>query len=113
MNHIESEAVVERVLEREENDSVSRLFEILADERRRILVTILEEQTDPVESVALARLVAAREADVSTEAVPADVVDDVLLTLHHVHLPKMDRAGLLAFEPDDGVVSDVAVPSIG
>jgi hypothetical protein len=111
MEHTASEPAVARVLERDENASVSRLFEVLADERRRTLVAVLFDQTAPVDAVTLARHVAARTADVSPDAVPSEAVDEVHLTLHHVHLPKMAQAGLLTFDSEAGVVRNIALMS--
>lgn len=71
-------------------------------ERRRAVVTALESLDGPRERADLAREVAAREAD----GEPATgAVEEVAVALHHVHLPKLERAGLLEYDADEGTVS--------
>jgi hypothetical protein len=109
MVHTAAETAVERILGRDESASVSRLFDVLADERRRTVVAVLLEQTAPITVETLARRVAARDADASPANVPTADVDEVHVSLHHVHLPKMAQAGLLTYDAGDGVVRDVAL----
>lgn len=70
--------------------------------RRRTVLTILESRNGPQERDDLAREVAVREAggEPSSEA-----VEEVLATLHHVHLPKLEHARLVDYDADEGVVS--------
>ena len=109
MAHTAAETAVEQIFERGESASVSRLFDVLADERRRTVVAVLLEQTAPVTVDTLARHVAGRNSDVSPAEVPTADVDEVHVSLHHIHLPKMSQAGLLTFDADDGVVRDVTI----
>lgn len=75
----------------------SALHRLLASNRRRILLELLEEQPTPVDLEALAILVAKREAEVdSTE--PADL-DRIEMTLHHEHLPVLAQAGVVDYQP--------------
>lgn len=70
--------------------------------RRRAVLGILESRYGPQGRDDLAREVAVREAgeEPSTEA-----VEEVLVTLHHVHLPKLEHAGLVDYDADEGMVS--------
>ncbi|WP_459194495.1 DUF7344 domain-containing protein [Halosimplex sp. J119] len=70
----------------------------VTDRERRAVIDALESHTNPVARATLARDVAASEAS-------ADDVRDVEIQLHHVHLPKLDEAGLVDYDPDEGVVS--------
>lgn len=83
--------------------SVDELFEILSHERRRaVLATLSDHQSVAVES--LAADVAACESD-DSPAVPSEsLVDEVHVTLHHVHLPKLDDAGLVDYDRDEKTV---------
>lgn len=75
------------------------VLESLADDRRRTILSILVDCDSPLGQRDLARLTAARECDVSASDVSPNVVDDVVASLHHIHLPKLRGAGLLV---DDG-----------
>ncbi|MFC7141316.1 hypothetical protein ACFQMA_15940 [Halosimplex aquaticum] len=77
------------------------LFAILADPRRRRLLDVLETR-DPGARMALSELadrLAAAEGSTSGER-----RHDVAAALHHVHLPKLDDAGLVEYDPTERVV---------
>ena len=80
------------------------LFDVFASERRRILLAVLHERSPPVSTVDLAEAVAGREADDA----PRDLVDRVQVSLHHAHLPKLSDSGIVAYDPGQSVVRDVA-----
>lgn len=84
-----------------ETTEESGLYRALADERRRLVLAVLRERDAPVSESELARFVAAREAEDSPNATtPADR-ERVQLTLHHVHLPHLEAAGLVERTDDD------------
>ncbi len=87
---------------------VSDLHAALADERRRAAVADLADRSTPVDAEALARRVAGRESDRSPGSVPSEQVEQVHVTLHHVHLPKLADVGLIAYDPAACVVTDAA-----
>lgn len=69
---------------------------ILASERRRIAIDVLDDHTVPVDLEELAVAVAEREDGV-------DPTDDESITqmktmLHHVHLPLVNEAGLISYD---------------
>jgi hypothetical protein len=70
---------------------------VLAVERRRTTCDVLGEYDDgPASLDALAERVSARDADVVTD----EAVQQVATTLHHVHLPMLDAAGVVEYDPD-------------
>ena len=77
--------------------SEARLTSVV-DPRRRAVLTALQDEETVVDRRALAERVAAIENDAAPADVPDGTVDDVLLSLHHVHLPKLDDAGYLAYD---------------
>lgn len=78
--------------------SESDYHELFAAERRRTTLAILADRTDPIDLENLAAAVATREHDAG---LPDDeAVDRVAASLYHVHLPKMDGAGLVDYDPD-------------
>lgn len=79
----------------------------LAVSRRRRLLRILDERETPVPTARLARLVAAREAGTSADRVSDDERNRVRISLHHVHLPTLEDAGLIERDEEAETV-DVA-----
>mgnify|MGYP006291397393 CR=1 FL=1 len=73
-----------------------RVFEVLESSRRRHVLSILRQRNCELPDAELATMVAARESDCDC---PTDVDEDrlrqVQLSLHHVHLPKLERVGLI------------------
>lgn len=77
-------------------ERLDRLFEVLADERRRRVLYYLRGSDDPPASVdALAERIA------DADGLPAE---RVATSLHHTHLPKLDESGVVAFDPRSGAV---------
>lgn len=96
-------------------EKASRLFDALADERRRVVLDCLAGADAPMAVEDLARQVAARrrwgEEPAGRSDPPADAVHRVHVSLHHAHLPKLDDAGLVEYDPDEQVVRAAADPS--
>jgi len=81
----------------DDEDELDDAFELLADRRRRAVLEVL--RTAPRGALELPALVDA----VATEC---DEDPDALASmLHHRHLPKLDDAGAVAFDREEGVVS--------
>lgn len=74
---------------------------LLANDRRRIVLAVLESSNDPLARTDLAREVTARESDGDPTTEP---VDAVAAELHHVHLPALEQAGLVEYDVGDGTV---------
>ncbi len=72
--------------------------ELLAAERRRLTLDILEGKTASIELASLATGIAARERGL--DAADEDVVKRVTVSLHHTHLPIMVDAGVLDYDPE-------------
>ncbi|MFC6728048.1 hypothetical protein ACFQDG_05270 [Natronoarchaeum mannanilyticum] len=72
-----------------------RVFEILESQRRRHVLSYLRRRDREVHVDELAAAVAARENDVDPADVDEDRLRQVQLSLHHVHLPKLESTGLI------------------
>lgn len=72
-----------------------RVFEILESQRRRHVLSYLRCRDREVHADELAAAVAARENDVDPADVDEDRLRQVQLSLHHVHLPRLESAGLI------------------
>lgn len=84
---------------------LDRLFEALADARRRTTLTVLEDQHQPLSVETLARDVTASEAAPSDGGDTQDRFEQALSTLTHVHLPILHDAGLIGYDTAERRVS--------
>ncbi|WP_225333986.1 DUF7344 domain-containing protein [Halomicrobium urmianum] len=84
--------------------SNGEIFDVLQNERRRYVLQYLRRHGGPVELGDLATRVAAREYEVSEGDVSGKQRKRVYTTLQQTHLPKMDEAGIVAFDSDAGVI---------
>lgn len=81
-----------------------RIYRLLADEERRALLAILLERDDETSLDDLRARLAERIGDERHAGV----------RLHHVHLPKLDEAGLLNYDTETHVVTPTeAADAIG
>lgn len=91
-----------------ERNELDTVFALLADRRRRHLLYYLtrESGTGSVDVDELVSAVAEREqADADVDAAGVDVLRRrVELSLHHVHLPKLEGAGVVRFSRGSGRV---------
>ena len=74
---------------------------LLASERRRHTLDVLETESGPVELYELAQAVAGRER-VTTS--PKAAIERIALSLHHNHLPKLDDFGVVDYDPKRNLV---------
>lgn len=78
------------------HEDLDRLFDLLAEPRRRRVLTYLSETA--ADAVALTDLIAAvvaREPDPEGEI---DHYEVVAIDVYHTHLPKLEAAGLLEYD---------------
>lgn len=88
-----SDPVARRILAEDFRDDVLRALD---DQRRRHVIAVLSHREGPIHRRALAAAVATRERDGGD--VSTSTVDDVLVTLHHVHCPLLDDCGLVEYD---------------
>lgn len=73
----------------------SERYDLLADERRRTVLTVLEHLQTPVELSELATEIVDREG---ASAIDQESRTQVEIALHHNHLPKMDDLGVVDYD---------------
>ncbi|KTG09852.1 hypothetical protein AUR64_09490 [Haloprofundus marisrubri] len=71
------------------------LLDALSNPRRRHLIHALSEQPGPVTVDTLAEAVHRREADAGETTHP----EQIAISLHHLHLPKLDSREFLDYHP--------------
>jgi DNA-binding transcriptional ArsR family regulator len=74
-------------------------LELLSNQRRRYVLYYLREQGNPVPVAELADRVTTWENDSSADR------SRVLSDLHHSQLPRLDEAGVVDFDAEEGYVS--------
>jgi DNA-binding transcriptional ArsR family regulator len=87
--------------------SRSELFEALSNDRRRAALSVLAEEGGSLDVSTLARRVATREAGAAASA-SGERTERVHVSLYHVHLPKLEALGLIAYDPDRELVESLA-----
>jgi hypothetical protein len=85
--------------------SKGEIFDVLQNERRRYVLQYLRMNGGPVELGDLASDVAAKEYGCSAEEVTSAQRKRVYTTLQQTHLPRMDEAGIVEYDADDGVIT--------
>jgi hypothetical protein len=75
----------------------SEVYDILRNDRRRSVIHCLRATGGTRTVGSLADTIAADEADESPP--PRNVRQSVYVSLHQTHLPKLDDAGVVAFDP--------------
>lgn len=78
--------------------SESDRHRLLAAERRRTALEVLEDRPAPTALEDLAEAVAERECEAGSPA--PELVDGVAVSLHHSHLPKMAALDVLEYDTD-------------
>ena len=93
--------MIDPTLADENPADVSAAFDLLSDARRRgVLYAVGRDGAVTVE--ALAERIAAWERDGPDASAPD--ADEVRASLHHVHLPKLDDANAIDYDPERGTV---------
>ena len=77
---------------------VSERHRLLAVERRRLALELLDGRSTPVTLEELAAEIAARETE--QNELDETPVERVALTLHHQHLPELAEAGVLEYDAE-------------
>jgi hypothetical protein len=80
------------------------VFEVLGNDRRRLVIRTLREADGSIELGELAERVAARENDIPVREVSYQQRKRAYTALQQSHLPKMDDAGALHYDSDRGVI---------
>lgn len=82
-------------------DNPDDMFDVLADERRVQVLSVLREDSTAMGLSTLVERVAERmQSDPSSEVAPRRL----RISLHHQHLPKIAAAGLVEYDAENHIV---------
>lgn len=81
----------------------SERHRLLEDDRRRRVLEVLADRSGPIRLREMAVAVADRET--GGDADDPETVSAVATALHHIHLPKLDELGVLAYDLDDNRIT--------
>ncbi|QSG11383.1 putative trancriptional regulator, ArsR family [Halapricum desulfuricans] len=98
LNGNSQETVSDQVL------TVDVIFEALKNERRRRVVTHLEEAAEPLDLGDVAERIAAYENDTSVPEITYSERKRVYVALYQHHLPKLDDMGIISFNKSRGIL---------
>jgi hypothetical protein len=102
---VEDGATCDDVSSTPENDDLSLdvAFDIVKNERRRLVLQYLAEQDEPVALGELAEHIAAIENDKDVKAINSSERKRVYVGLYQCHLPKMDDADVIDSERNSNI----------
>ena len=90
--------------DRAESLTTDQAFDLLGDGTRRRALTALQAADGAMALGELAEETVARAEDAAPEEVPPDRRKRTAASLHHCHLPKLDDAGVVAYDPTANLV---------
>ena len=85
--------------------SRDEVFDAVKNLRRRYVLYYLQRHSGPVELGELAEQVAAWENDTTVAEVSSNERKSVYSALHQTHLPKLQSAGVLRYDPERSLVT--------
>ncbi|WP_132058736.1 DUF7344 domain-containing protein [Halorussus amylolyticus] len=88
---------------------VGEVLELLSERYRRHAVACLDGQPCPVPIERLTDQVAGREFQQPPNNVSMIKRTQIATALHHSHLPKLEAAGIVVYDTDNGQVTSVTI----
>lgn len=94
-------------------ESRDQLLSVLAHRRRRLVLSLASRCETPITRDELATAMIAREREMGLEnGSESEATDRLATKLYHQHLPKLEDAGLVAYDHDDETITDVGHPDV-
>lgn len=104
---------------RARSGTVDTLFGVLANNRRRIILSVLKNRRESHSNQSsfltveeLAEAVAEREHERSTSECTDEDITRIVLSLQHCHLPKLADMGLIVYDRDQAIVTYEGPPTL-
>ncbi|WP_266080044.1 DUF7344 domain-containing protein [Haladaptatus caseinilyticus] len=84
--------------------SLDAVFDVLANLRRRFALSYLQDRSTPIAIADLIAEVAAHQHETTPNEIPDEIVQRERIRFHHIHLPKLVDANLVAVDTDRNTV---------
>ena len=84
--------------------TIDSVLDVCQHQHRRIVLALLTAEGRSLTLNDLAQIVLEYNHQASPTTVSADVLTEIRLSLHHVHLPKLASDGLITYDPDRKLV---------
>ncbi|WP_158059141.1 DUF7344 domain-containing protein [Halorussus halophilus] len=100
----------EQEQDRDESPSeIDETLSLLSDRYRRHALACLDGQPEPVPIERLTDEVAGREFQQPPDQVSMITRTEIATALHHNHLPKLEQAGIIVYDSNDGEVTKINI----
>lgn len=90
--------------------SLTAIFEVLVNQRRRRVLYALHERSNQMTLTELAEQVAALERDAMTDEISEDERQRLAAALHQSHLPRLADIGIVEYDREEGTLSLLDLP---
>ena len=88
---------------------VSEVLTLLSERYRRHALACLDGLPEPVPLEGLTDQVAGREFQQPPDRVSMITRTQIANALHHTHLPKLEEAGIITYDSDEGEVREITI----
>ncbi len=78
---------------------------LLQDERNRTILNILHDESEPLSVESLAEALVDRTHDIISSAEYEEILDQVIISLHHDRLPRLSAAGLIEYDHQENTAT--------
>ena len=89
-------------------ETVDEAFGLLADQRRRLLLSVMQTYGEALTLPDAAEEVAVRETGEQVPNISPERVHEIYLSLYHDHLPRLVDAGFLEYDQERDLVTPTA-----
>lgn len=87
-----------------EETSVDGILELLSHQRRRAILDLLLTHDRPLTITDLRNEIVEKEQGTEIIEIPSKQVKQVHISLHHVHVPKLEEEGVVNYDSDRNIV---------
>ncbi|WP_135825226.1 DUF7344 domain-containing protein [Halorussus ruber] len=91
---------------------VDEVLTLLSDRYRRHVLACLDGLPAPVTLEGLTDQVAGREFQQPPDKVSMIKRTQIATALHHTHLPKLEEAGIITYDTDEGKVTEITMDEL-
>ena len=87
-----------------EDTLVDEILELISNQRRRAVLELLLTHDQPLTINDLRNEVVEKEQDTEITEIPSEQVKEVHISLHHVHIPKLEERELISYDSNRNIV---------